>query len=151
MNLCRCILAIACLSVASLAMAENPVRSVKPEDLEKFWVMMKDSVQGDAPLGGKNMNQPGCAAVSFIVEGNGRASNITIEKVYPEGGLGDFAASIASNLEFLPTVTNAGRDRVFSSMIFPFNLPAEPEARQAVMQNCVIPAKRWKPQRPAGR
>ena len=49
MNLCRCILAIACLSVASLAMAENPVRSVKPEDLEKFWVMMKDSVQGDAP------------------------------------------------------------------------------------------------------
>ena len=151
MNLCRCILAIACLSVASLAVAENPVRSVKPEDLEKFWVMMKDSVQGDAPLGGKNMNQPGCAAISFIVEGNGRASNITIEKVYPEGGLGEFAANIAANLEFLPTIPNAGRDRVFSSMIFPFNLPADSAARTAVMQNCVIPARKWKPQRPVGR
>ncbi|TAH47452.1 MAG: hypothetical protein EYC71_00860 [Gammaproteobacteria bacterium] len=151
MNLCRCIFAVACLSVASLALAENPVRSVKPEDLEKYWVMMKDSVQGDAPLGGKNMNQPGCAAVSFIVEGNGRASNITIEKVYPEGGLGEFAANIAANLEFLPTIPNAGRDRVFSSMIFPFNLPADSAARTAVMQNCVIPARKWKPQRPVGR
>lgn len=151
MSLSKCILAVACLCLASLAMAQKAPRSVKPEDLEKYWVMMKDSVQGDAPLGGKNMDKPGCAAVSFIVEGNGRASNITIEKVYPEGGLGDFAASIASNLEFLPTITNAGRDRVFSSMIFPFNLPTDAAARTAVMQNCVIPARKWKPQQPAGR
>jgi outer membrane biosynthesis protein TonB len=89
------------------------------------------------------MDQSGCAAVSFIVERNGRTSNITVEKVEPAGGLGELAASIASNLEFEPTIINAGRDRVFSSLIFPFNLPPDPEARTIIMQRCVIPARKW--------
>ncbi len=148
MFLRKMILAIGCVALASHAIAQKVPRSVKPEDLEKYWVMMKDSVEGNAPLGGKNMDQSGCAAVSFIVEGNGRTSNITIEKVEPPGGLGELAASIASNLQFEPTITNAGRDRVFSSLIFPFNLPADPEARKAIMQRCVIPARRWGAKRP---
>ena len=122
-------LLITCLVLTSLAFAQKVPRSVKPEDLEKYWVMMKSSVEGNAPLGGKNMEQSGCAAVSFIVEGNGRTSNITIEKVEPPGGLGELAASIASHLEFEPTIINAGRDRVFSSLIFPFNLPPDPEGK----------------------
>ena len=140
-------LLIASLFLTSLAFAQKVPRSVKPEDLEKYWVLIKSTVEGNAPLGGKNMAQSGCAAVSFIVEGNGRASNITIEKVEPPGGLGELAASIASNIEFEPTMSNAGRDRVFSSLIFPFNLPEDPEARQAIMQKCVIPARRWNPKR----
>ena len=99
MVLRKMILACACLALASHAFAQKVPRSVKPEDLEKYWVMMKSSVEGNAPLGGKNMEQSGCAAVSFIVEGNGLTSNITIEKVEPPGGLGELAASIASNLE----------------------------------------------------
>ncbi|HOX70895.1 MAG TPA: hypothetical protein PLR28_04950 [Dokdonella sp.] len=139
---------IACLALTSFAFAQKVPRSVAPDDLEKYWVMMKSSVQGDAPLGGKNMDQPGCAAVSFIVEGNGRASNIAIEKVVPPGGYGELAASIASNLEFEPALMNAGRDRVFSSLIFPFNLPTDPAAREAVMRQCVIPARRWSAKKP---
>lgn len=139
---------ITCLAMASLAFAQKVPRSVTPELLEKYWVMMKSSVEGNAPLGGKNMDQPGCAAVSFIVEKNGRASDITVEKVDPPGGLGELAASITSNLEFEPTIRNAGRDRVFSSMIFPFNLPEDPEARTAIMQRCVIPVRPWKPKAP---
>lgn len=136
---------IASLALAPSAFAQKVPRSVSPEALEKYWVMMKSSVEGNAPLGGKNMEQSGCAAVSFIVEKNGRASDITVEKVEPPGGLGELAASIASNLEFEPTISNAGRDRVFSSLIFPFNLPPDPEARTAIMQRCVIPARAWKP------
>ncbi len=143
----KLLLLLACVAFASHAFAQKVPRSVKPEDLEKYWVLMKASVQGDAPLGGKNMDQSGCAAVSFIVEGNGRASNITIEKVEPPGGLGELARSIAEHVEFEPTITNAGRDRVFSSLIFPFNLPADPDARQAIMEKCVIPARRWDPKR----
>ena len=136
------------LALAPLAFAQKVPRSVKPEDLEKYWVLMKATVQGDAPLGGKNMDQSGCAAVSFIVEGNGRTSNITVEKVEPPGGLGELAKSIGEHIEFEPTISNAGRDRVFSSLIFPFNLPADADARQAVMEKCVIPARRWDPKRP---
>ncbi len=136
------------LVLAPFAFAQSVPRSVKPEDLEKYWVLMKASVQGDAPLGGKNMDQAGCAAVSFIVEGNGRASNITVEKVEPPGDLGKLATSIAEHIEFEPTISNAGRDRVFSSLIFPFNLPDDPDARQAIMEKCVIPARRWNPKKP---
>lgn len=136
------------LALAPLAFAQKVPRSVKPEDLEKYWVLMKASVEGNAPLGGKNMDQSGCAAVTFIVEGNGRTSNVTVEKVEPPGGLGELAKSIAENIEFEPTISNAGRDRVFSSLIFPFNLPADPDARQATMEKCVIPARRWDPKRP---
>ena len=147
MSLRKMILLLACAAFASHAFAQMTPRSVKPEDLEKYWVLMKSSVQGDAPLGGKNMDEAGCAAVSFIVEGNGRASSITIEKVEPPGGLGELAKSIATHIEFEPTMSNAGRDRVFSSLIFPFNLPEDPDARQAIMQKCVIPARRWNPKR----
>lgn len=143
----KIMLMLACLALTPLANAQMAPRSVKPEDLEKYWVMMKSSVEGNAPLGGKNMDQSGCAAVSFIVEGNGRASHITVEKVEPPGGLGELASSIVSNLEFVPTIINAGRDRVFSSLIFPFNLPPDPQARTAIMQKCVIPARRWDPKR----
>ena len=136
------------LALAPLAFAQKVPRSVKPEDLEKYWVLMKASVEGNAPLGGKNMDQSGCAAVSFIVEGNGRTSNVTVEKIEPPGGLGELAKSIAEHIEFEPTINNAGRDRVFSSLIFPFNLPVDADARQAVMEKCVIPARRWSPKRP---
>ena len=142
-------LVVTCLALASHAFAQKVPRSVSPEALEKYWVLMKSSVEGNAPLGGKNMDQSGCAAVSFIVEKNGRASDITVEKVEPPGGLGELAASIASNLEFEPTISNAGRDRVFSSLIFPFNLPGDPEARKIIMERCVIPARAWKPKTPA--
>lgn len=148
MHLRTAALLIACLSMAPVAFAQKLPRSVAPDDLDEYWVMMKSSVEGNAPLGGKNMDQPGCAAVSFIVEKNGRTSNVSIEKVVPEGGLGELAASIASNLEFEPTIVNAGRDRVFSSLIFPFNLPAEAEAREAIMRQCVIPARRWGAKKP---
>lgn len=147
MSLRTLLMLFASLALMPIAHAQMMPRSVKPDDLANYWVLMKASVEGNAPLGGKNMDQSGCAAVSFIVEGNGRASHITIEKVEPAGGLGDLAASIAENIEFEPTLSNAGRDRVFSSLIFPFNLPADEEARTAIMQKCVIPARRWNPKR----
>lgn len=147
MSLRTLLLLIASLTLVPIAYAQKVPRSVKPDDLAKYWVLMKASIEGNAPIGGKNMDQSGCAAVSFIVEGNGRASNITVEKVEPAGGLAELASSIASNMEFEPTIINAGRDRVFSSLIFPFNLPVDPEARTAIMQKCVIPARRFNPKR----
>ncbi len=147
MSLRTLLIFVASFALMPMANAQMAPRSVTPDDLANYWVLMKASVEGNAPLGGKNMDQSGCAAVSFIVEGNGRASHITVEKVEPPGGLGELAASIAENLEFEPTMSNAGRDRVFSSLIFPFNLPEDEEARTAIMQKCVIPARRWNPKR----
>jgi hypothetical protein len=45
---------------------------------------------------------------------------------------------MAKNLHFEATVSNAGHQPVMSWLIFPFNLPADPAARKAAMQPCVI-------------
>lgn len=134
---------IACAALSPVAYAQKVPRSVAPENLAKYWVMMNASVEGDAPIGGKRMDVPGCAAVSFIVEKDGRTSNVKVQKVEPEGDLGKLAASIAKNLKFEPTISNAGLERVFSSLIFPFNLPPDPEARKIIMERCVIKPLRW--------
>ena len=137
----RLILAIAMLP--TFALAQQAPRSVTPEALEKYWVLIVASIEAHVPLGGRSMTGPGCATVSFVVEKTGRTSNIKVQKVDPPGDLAAVAASAAKGLEFEPTIANAGRDRVFSSLIFPFNLPADPEARKAVMEKCVIPPLRW--------
>ena len=47
------------------------------------------------------------------------------------------------NMRFEPSLSNAGRDRVFSWLIFPFNLPSDPAARTAVLQQCHIEKIGW--------
>ena len=131
------------LALVPVAAAQETPRSVTPETLAKYWVLIESTLEASVPLGGKGMDQPGCATVSFVVEKNGKASHIKVQKVFPPGDLGDVAASAVASLEFEPTIANAGRDRVFSSLIFPFNLPPDPAARKEVMQNCVIEPLRW--------
>jgi hypothetical protein len=106
--------------------------------------MSNTSVDADVPNYGRNMNQPGCATVSFVIEKNGTTSTIKVQRVVPEGDLGKVAKSVAAGLRFEATAHNAGKDRVFSWLIFPFNLPADPAARTAVMKQCQIERIDWK-------
>jgi hypothetical protein len=131
------------LIVPGVALAQANPRSVTPENLAKYWSLISSSLEANVPLGGRGLDVPGCATVSFVVEKSGRTSTVKVQKVEPPGDLGGVAASAAASLEFEPTVTNAARDRVFSSLIFPFNLPADPAARTAIMQKCVIEPLRW--------
>ena len=136
------------VAVSSLAAAQSmdqtPPRVIASEQLEKYWVMTSTSVDADVPNFGRNVNQPGCAAVSFVIEKNGTTSTIKVQRVVPEGDLGKIAKSVATGLHFEATAHNAGKDRVFSWLIFPFNLPADPAARTAVMKQCVIDKVDWK-------
>jgi len=125
-------------------MDQTPPRVIASEQLSKYWVMTNTSVEADVPNFGRNVNQPGCATVSFVIEKNGTTSTIKVQRVVPEGDLGKVAKSVATNLKFEATVVNAGKDRAFSWLIFPFNLPAEPAARTAVMKQCYIEKLDWK-------
>ena len=138
MSLC----AFAYCSVA-LAQSTVPPRTVAAEKLPNYWVLDSTSIQADAPNYGKNIEAPGCATVSFVVEKDGSTSTIKVQKVVPEGDLGKVAASAAASMKFTPSVSNAGRDRVFSWLIFPFNLPADAAARTAVMQRCAVEKLAW--------
>ena len=131
-------------SLASAQMDQTPPKVIASEQLDRYWVMSNTSVDADVPNYGRNMNQPGCATVSFVIEKNGTTSTIKVQRVVPEGDLGKVAKSVAAGLRFEATAHNAGKDRVFSWLIFPFNLPADPAARTAVMKQCQIDKIDWK-------
>jgi hypothetical protein len=133
---------VACVTAAAQSTA--PPRVVAPDKLAQYWTMINSSVEADVPNSGRNLQQPGCAAVSFVVEKDGGTSTLKLQRVVPEGDLAKVALSEAGSLKFTPTVSNAGRDRVFSWLIFPFNLPADRAARTAVMQKCQIAKLDWK-------
>ena len=131
-------------AAAAQSMDQTPPRLIASEQLAKYWVMTSTSVNADVPNFGRNMNQPGCAAVSFVIEKNGTTSTIKVQRVVPEGDLGKVAKSVAAGLQFEATALNAGKDRVFSWLIFPFNLPSDPATRTQVMNQCLIEKLDWK-------
>ena len=131
-------------SLASAQMDQTPPKVIASEQLDKYWVMSNTSVNADVPNYGRNMNQPGCATVSFVIEKNGTTSTIKVQRVVPDGDLGKVAKSVAAGLHFEATAHNAGKDRVFSWLIFPFNLPADAAGRTAVMKQCQIDKIDWK-------
>ena len=137
-------LGILATSLASAQMDQTPPKVIASEQLDKYWVMTNTSVDADVPNVGRNMNQPGCATVSFVVEKNGTTSTIKVQRVVPDGDLGKVAKSVAAGLHFEATALNAGKDRVFSWLIFPFNLPADAAGRTAVMKQCQIDRIDWK-------
>ena len=131
------------IAPCALAQSTAAPRVVIADKLASYWVVNPSSIQADAPNYGRNIEQPGCATVSFFIEKDGSTSTIKVQKVAPEGDLGKVAASAAKSMRFEPTVSNAGRDRVFSWLIFPFNLPSDPAARTAVMQRCAVDKLGW--------
>lgn len=130
--------------ISAAAVAQRQPRMVAPDDLAKYWVLVNESVQGDAPMFGKGMDVPTCATVSFVVEGTGSTSSVKVQRIVPEGpDLAKLALSIGAHLKFEPSVTNGGRDPVFSWLIFPLNLPTDPAARSELMKPCVIERLRY--------
>lgn len=131
------------LPASALAQSVAPIRVVKPDDLSRHWVLINDSVVADVPNIARNIHVPGCAVVSFVVEKDGSTSTIKVQKTVPEGDLSRVAYSMAKNMRFEPTVSNAGRNRAFSWLIFPFNAPQDPAARSALMQPCHLEKVAW--------
>ncbi len=137
-------LLLASAGVSAQSMNQAPPTVVPSERLENYWTRAAATIDAHVPNHGRNLNVPGCATVSFVVESNGTTSTVKVQNVVPEGDLGKVAASVAAGMRFEPTAFNAGRKRVFSWLIFPFNLPSEPAARTAVMQKCQITKLGWK-------
>jgi outer membrane biosynthesis protein TonB len=138
------VIAFTCCGVAAAQSVDLTPKTVAPEKLASYWTMITSSVEADVPNYGKNIQQPGCATVSFVVGADGNTSEIKVQRVVPEGDFRKIAAGMAKGLHFEPTAFNAGRQRVFSWLIFPFNAPADKTARSAVMQQCAIAKLDWK-------
>lgn len=135
---------VVCGTVAAQSMDQSLPQVVPSEKLDKYWSMLNSSIEADVPNYAKNIQQPGCATVSFVIEPDGRTSTVKVQRVFPEGDLSRVGLSVAKGLRFEPAPFNTGRQRVFSWLIFPFNLPADKAAATEVMQRCYIEKLGWK-------
>lgn len=128
-----------CFAPIALAQKiEDGPKGVKPDRLAHYWTLDNNSVEADVPNMARGIAQATCAAVSFIVESDGSTSHVKVQKVEPESQLRGIAENMGQHIRFNPTVDNMGRDRVFSWLIFPFNLPSDPARRTAIMQPCAL-------------
>lgn len=140
-HISRAFTLVAACAVAPLAFAQkidDGPKAVKPERLAHYWTLDNNSVVADVPNMARGIAQATCAAVSFIVESDGSTSHVKVQKVQPESQLRGIAESMGQHIRFNPTVNNMGRDRIFSWLIFPFNLPSDPARRTELMQPCAL-------------
>lgn len=138
-------LSCAALLVACFALApahaqkvDTGPKAVKPDRLAHYWALDNNSVEAEVPNMARGIAAPTCAAVSFVVEADGSTSRVKVQKIVPDSQLRGIAESMGKHIRFNPTTNNMGRDRVFSWLIFPFNMPTDPAKRSAVMQPCAI-------------
>lgn len=130
--------ALAVASLASPVMAQSQERMVSPEQIQSYWIMLNTKVDADVPNSGRNMDKPGCVAVSYMIGSDGIPQNVTVRKVVPQSDLDAVAKSVASNFRYGPALKNSKHEPVNTYFIVPFNLPADPAQRQAIINACKL-------------
>jgi hypothetical protein len=132
------IAATALLLVAGAAEAQT-LRRVAPERLTGYWYLTNKSVNPDVPNTGKNLDQPTCVAVSYMIGSDGRTQNATIEKVVPAGDLGQVGVSIVKQLTYVKGSQNGTAVPVQTYYVTGFNLPEDPARKAAILDKCKLP------------
>jgi hypothetical protein len=107
---------------AAVAFAAEKPEAIPPEHLANYW-LLASAGDANAPNSGRNLDAPSCAAVSYIVEKDGSTSQVKLEKLVPEGDLGKVAVSAVAGMRFAAAKQNLGKERVFTYVVIPFNLP----------------------------
>jgi hypothetical protein len=132
--------AFAALLVSAVSSAAiNPnIRVVQPADLTNYWVMTNTSLNVDVPNSGVNLSKPTCAAVTYMIGSDGVTRNIVVRKTIPAGDLKTVAASAVKDMHYVPGKDKVGREPVFTYIVIPFNLPADPAARKRITDACTL-------------
>lgn len=126
------------LLAAGTAAAQN-LRRVPPERLTGYWYLTNTSISPDVPNTGKNLDKPGCAAVTYMIGSDGRPQNATISKVVPQGDLGLVGLSIVNQLRYVKGSQNGTAEPVQTYYVSGFNLPEDPAAKAKILSQCKLP------------
>lgn len=128
------LLAGAALALAAAA-AQAATRRVPPERLEHYWILAnRADLTADAPISGKNLDKPSCAAVSYTIGSDGATYDLKLERVVPAGDLGKVAMSLVANMHYAFAPGNLVREPVRTYLIVPFNLPRPPAGASSAAQ-----------------
>ena len=149
--------AFALATFAAVSVAQAPPREVSTTELAKYWLVASASPTADAPHNGKGLDRPTCAALRYVIQSDGTTSDIVLEKLVPDSGLGIVAVSFVRSLRYAPGPSNRSQNAVTTRLVLPLNLPplrgddaqrAQIQAqRDAVVAACA--PERAKPKAPA--
>ncbi len=126
------------VSAVSMAAIDPNIRVVQPAQRDNYWEMTNTSLDVDVPNSGVNLSKPTCAAVTYMIGSDGVTRDIVVRKTIPAGDLKTVAASAVKDMHYVPGKDNVGREPVFTYIIIPFNLPADPAARKQITDACTL-------------
>lgn len=137
------IASIAFLSALSVCMSAHAavgpnIQAVQPDHLGDYWVMTNTSLNVDVPNSGVNLSKPTCSAVTYMIGSDGVTRDIVVRNTIPAGDLKTVAASAVKDMHYVPGANNAARSPVFTYIVIPFNLPADPATRKKITDACVL-------------
>ncbi|MEI7037494.1 energy transducer TonB [Fulvimonas yonginensis] len=131
-------LAFATLLAAGLPVAAQSLQRVDPQHLYDYWILLNQKVDIDIPNSAR-INEPGCAAVSYMIGSDGVPRNLKVEKAVPNADFGKVALSAVSNFRYGPALANRNSDPVATYYVVPFNAPDDKAGQQKVMAPCHLP------------
>jgi hypothetical protein len=135
-----CIASMAAAAVVVPAMAQNALQVVAPDQVGAYWVMTKSEVDVDIPNSGRNLDKPGCAAVSYMIGSDGVPRNVVVRKVVPStSDFGPIAVSAVRNFRYQAAAGNDSDLPISTYYVAGFNTPSDPAAKQALMARCKLP------------
>ena len=108
------------LAVAAAAAGDEDLWIVGPQDLDKVWTLDRDSWKSSVDQSAVKDLGAGCAAIAFVVEGDGRTSGARVLRGRPSGVFDEVGKRIADSLRFTPTAANAEAEPVFTYLTVSF-------------------------------
>lgn len=125
------------LGSASPLMAQTI--TVDPSHLRSYWILLNQQVDVDVPNSGRNLDKPGCVAVSYMIGSDGLPHDMKVRKVVPQSDLGQVALSAVKGFKYGPSLTNRAGQPVDTYYVVPFNSPDDPAAQARLMAPCQLP------------
>jgi len=108
------------LAFAAPAAEDAELWIVGPQDLDKVWTLDRDSWKASVDQSLVKALGAGCAAISFVVETDGRTSGARVLRGRPSGVFDEVGMQIAASLKFTPTPANAAAEPVFTYLTVSF-------------------------------
>lgn len=135
---CAVALSLATASFAADVQAQTPPQ-VAPGHLSSYWILLNRKIDVDVPGSGRNLDHPGCVAVSYLVGSDGVPRRLKVRKVVPASDLGSAALSAVSQFRYGPSLANHEEAPVSTYYVVAFNAPDDPGKRQQLMAACRLP------------
>lgn len=134
--ICACVTFV---STTAFAAISPNIRAVQPDHLDDYWVLANYStLTADVPNSGVNLSKPTCSAVTYMIGSDGVTRDVAVVQTIPAGDLKSAAASLVRNMRYEAGAKNAAHEPVFTYIIVPFNLPADPATRKKITDACIL-------------